>query len=263
MKTLNSLLSCLFLLCSANFASAYLAEEELITRKEVEHIGALAEYGNKGGRGVFAIDADEVIFTSCVETSTGKVKVVCLYEALEELIRDIRKNGHFVVILTFNHEEAIRDKLKEIGIRKDVFPDIAAWGMKGKLRTNNLIRAKNILFRHVVSENGPFDFAVFIDNFPLFIKGVEKASSKLGLRLYSLLCTGYLPLYYPYVFHNLQKLQDGLEAKDEEAALKLQRIKRGLEKYGINIRTFRTTYPDLETFKADLPDLIWPYLSHI
>jgi hypothetical protein len=122
----------------------------------------------------------------------------------------------------------------------------------------------DLLKRHMAATEAPYAFAVFIDNFPPFVRNVQNVAKELGLPLHSYLCTGYIDLYHEYVYHHLSKLQEGLAEGRDVKALE-ERIQKSLAKHRIDITRFTEQYPDFESFKRFAVDqaLIWPYLTYL
>jgi hypothetical protein len=235
---------------------------ETATWTEVHNISAISAHITKSEKGVFMLDADETLFTTTVVE--GAPKLVRLYDDLEGLLAPIRKAGHKVFILTFNTEEEILRKLSVVGFDVTAIDGILACGMKGDLMT-----AKgDLLKRHVemmeTETETPYAFAVFIDNFPPFVRNVQNVAKELGLPLHSYLCTGYIDLYHGYVYYHLSKLQKDL-AEDSDVAAPVERIQKSLAKYRIDIARFTEQYPTFESFKRFAVDqaLIWPYLTYL
>lgn len=229
-----------------------------IIRAEVKDISALQTHAESTDSKVFFIDADEVLFTSAVDKS-GKVSYVRLYDHLETLLSQMRQNGHRVFIMTYNTADEIRRKLAAVGLAENYFDGILSCEMQGDVMT-----AKGDLLKRFVEQNGPVPVAVFIDNFPPFVKNVEQVASELGITLYSYLSTGYIDFYHAYVYHHLQEIQAGLkEGKDVTA--KVDRIQESLKKYKIDLSSFKDAFPTYESFKAwaDENKLIWPYLTYL
>lgn len=229
-----------------------------IHRQEVVDISAIRDHVTTPGKKMFFIDADEVLFTSAV-SEDGTVSLVPLYPDLGGLLSEIRRNGHKAYIMTYNKAEEISRKLIAVGLSDSYFDGILSCEMQGDLMT-----AKGDLLKSFVERNGPVPVAVFIDNFPPFVKNVEQVASELGIKLYSYLCTGYIDLYHAYVYHYLQEIADELK-NGKDVSEKTKRIQGSLEKYEIDLSSFKETYPTYESFKAwaDEKKLIWPYLTYL
>lgn len=231
---------------------------EVVGWTEVHNISFITKHAETSQRGVFMLDADETLFTTAVVE--GVPTLVRLHKDLEGVLASIKRAGHDVYVLTYNTEEEVLRKLITVQLDAKAFDGILACGMKGDLMT-----AKGeLLRRHVSTSKTRYDFAVFIDNFPPFVKNVQSVALELGLRLHSYLCTGYIDLYHPYVYHHLSKLQKD-SAKGGEVSHELTRITKSLVKYGIEIARFTEQYPTYESFKefADREGLIWPYLTYL
>lgn len=229
-----------------------------IYRQEVKDISALQTHAESSDPKVFFVDADEVLFTSEVNES-GKVSYVRLYAHLETLLSQIRQNGHRVYIMTYNKAEEIRRKLAAVELAENYFDGILSCEMQG-----NVMTAKGELLKKFVEQNAPVPVAVFIDNFPPFVENVEQVASDLGITLYSYLSTGYIDIYHAYVYHYLQEIQSGLK-EGKDVTEKINRIQKSLEKYKIDLSSFKETFPTYENFKAwaDGTKLIWPYLTYL
>jgi hypothetical protein len=185
---------------------------------------------------------------------------VRLHDDLEGLFSAIRKTGHSVYILTYNKAEEIRMKLSKVKLAETFFDGILSCEMEGDIMT-----AKgDLLRRHVAASTNPYDFAVFIDNFPPFVRNVQTVAQEIGLPLHAYLCTGYIPLYHEYVYYHLRKLQED-SSEGCEKNHDMTRIIKRLAKYRIEITRFLEQYPDFESFKrfATEKALIWPYLTYL
>lgn len=226
---------------------------------EVSDISAILSHAKTTGRGVFLIDADEVIFTSSANPD-GSVSLVRLYSELEALFFAIRNNGHKVYILTYNKAAEIRRKLAKVGLNESCFDGILACEMRGNVLTSK----GDLLRKHLAALSLPYDFAVFIDNFPPFVRNVQAVGKEFGLPLHSYLCTGYIPLYHQFVYSHLSSLCR-TSIKTSEKTIELIRIQKSLLKYGIDITKFLEQYPDFESFRKFAVDqaLIWPYLVYL
>lgn len=226
---------------------------------EVHNISAIAAHAPESKKGVFLIDADEVLFTTTV--ADGAPILVRLHDDLEGLFSAIRHTGHSVYILTYNKAAEIRMKLSKVGLDETFFDGILSCEMTGDVMT-----AKgDLLRRHVAESSKTYDFAVFIDNFPPFVRNVQTVAQELGLPLHAYLCTGYIPLYHGYVYHHLSKLQKDLAQESDTATALVERIAKSLAKHRIDLDTFLTAYPDAESFIkwAQENELIWPYLTYL
>lgn len=240
------------------FNSVAVAEpSQGVIRSHVESIKALEKFINFPGKGIFFIDADEVLFTWKVDKPNSKPKIIRLYDKLEKLLLNLRKCGHKVYIMTYNHKHVIESKLKLINLSKKSFNGIVACNMKG-----DLYKAKGVLFKKFL-QGKTYDFTVFIDNFPLFVKDIEGVARANNIKLYSFLCTGYKKYYHAYVHYHLRSLQEKLRNSTKDSAVLLNRIQSSLRRYKINVRTFSEDFPDVETFKQHTADLIWPYLVYL
>ncbi len=260
MKLLNYLFFVLvWLSTSCNGALSEVAtHREIVGWTEVHNISAIAAHAAESKKGVFLIDADEVLFTTTVVE--GAPTLVRLHDDLEGLFSAIRKTGHSVYILTYNKAEEIRMKLSKVKLSETLFDGILSCEMTGDLMT-----AKgDLLRRHVAASTNSYDFAVFIDNFLPFVLNVQTVAKELNLPLHSYLCTGYIPLYHEYVYYHLRKLQEDLAVGRDVTAL-VDRITKSLAKHRIDIATFLTAYPDAASFIkwAQENKLIWPYLTYL
>lgn len=262
MRRLSQLLY-LSLLFSINYgaalldAAAFASDVELSSciRKEVQDVSAINEYATRTGRGVFFLDADEVLFTTAYEETLDVVHTVRLYPDLEKLIGGIKERGHVVVIMTYNFATAIRQKLKEIGLDVTLFDRILSCEMEGDVMTS-----KGRLLKGFIAEN-PFDFGVFIDNFPPFVEDVERVARECALQLYSFICTGYIEMYYRYVYYRLSQLCADIVAGND-VSRKISEISDGIERYKIDISSFKRKYPTFTSFRERIKGLIWPYLTY-
>ena len=257
------LLSQLFfvLICFSTSCSGALAE--VVSPRsgwtEVPNVSAIVVHAEESKKGVFMLDADETLFTT-IAGEEGPT-LVRLYDKLEELLGIIRGAGHEVYILTYNKADEIRMKLSKVGLLEKYFNGILSCEMTGDLMT-----AKgDLLRRHVAATETPYNFVVFIDNFPPFVADVQAVAKELKLPLHSYLCTGYIGLYHEYVYYHLSKLQQEGVAKKTDVTMHVERIAKSLAKYRIDISRFSEQYPTYESFKqfADEQKLIWPYLTYL
>lgn len=260
MKLLNYLF-CIFVLLSTSCNGALpevAAHEDRVEWTEVQNISAIAAHAPESKKGVFLIDADEVLFTTCVVDESPTL--VRLHDDLEGVFAAVRSRGHSVYILTYNKAEEIRMKLSKVGLAEGFFDGILSCEMTGDVMT-----AKGDLLRqHITTSTHPYDFAVFIDNFPPFVQNVQNVAKELGLPLHSYLCTGYIPLYHEYVYHHLNKLQNGLAEGGDVKAL-IDRITKSLAKHRFDVASFSSAFPTLTSFIdwAQKNELIWPYLTYL
>ncbi|GEM_PF-2398956 len=226
---------------------------------DVSDISAILSHAKTPGHGVFLIDADEVLFTSSVNPD-GSISLVRLYSELETLFSAIQNKGHKVYILTYNKADEIRHKLSKVGLDESYFDGILACEMKGDVLTSK----GDLLRKHLAALSFSYDFAVFIDNFPPFVRNVQEVAKEFGLPLHSYLCTGYIPFYHQFVYNHLTKLSQSSFGSSDET-IELKRIKKSLLKYGIDIATFLKQYPNFNSFKKFAVDqaLIWPYLVYL
>lgn len=230
-----------------------------INRKNVLDISAIKRHAQDSENVVFLIDADEVLFTQKINDD-GSNSLVRLYDDLEGIFSEIRKQGHKLFILTYNKAAEIRRKLLAVKLDEKYFDGILSCEMQGDILTS-----KGDLLRKLVGESKTkFDSFVFIDNFPPFVKDVENVAKEMNLKLHSYLCTGYIDLYHEYVYHHLSKLQKD-SSENREKNNELTRIMKSLAKYHIEISRFLEQYPDFESFKqfATEKKLIWPYLTYL
>lgn len=226
-------------------------------RKEVNSISELSQFINTPEKGIFFIDADEVLFTWKVDRNTKKVSIIRLYDDLEGLLKQLRCKGHKLYIMTYNHAHVITEKLNAINLSVDMFDGVLACNMKGDLYTS-----KGKLFKDAL-KNQAYDFTVFIDNFPVFVEDVERVAAENKVKLYSFVCTGYKAYYHAFVHQHLANLQKKLQKNKKEASGLLHRIQASLKRYAIDIYTFSETYPDVSTLEEKTQDLIWPYLVYL
>lgn len=262
MKILSHFLY-LFLLFSISCSDAVLdaaalagdRESSSCIRKEVHDVSAIREHATREGRGVFFLDADDVLFTNKYDEGLEAVCTVRLYPNLEDLIREIKAEGHRVVIMTYNFADTIRKKLQEIDLEESLFDGILSCEMKGDIMT-----AKGHLLRNFITDNH-FDFGVFIDNFPPFVEDVERMAKELAFQLYSFVSTGYIELYYRYVYYRLSTLYDKRRAGDDVSE-EISQIAEGLAMHHIDITSFKAFYPTAESFQEGVRGLIWPYLTY-
>lgn len=233
--------------------------ETTVNRKNVLDISAIKIHAESIEKIAFFIDADEVLFTTSIVN--GIPTLVRLYDDLEGVFSEIRKQGHQIYILTYNKAAEIRRKLVAVKLDEKYFDGILSCEMQGDILTS-----KGTLLRKFVKEtNNKFGSFVFIDNFPPFVEDVEKVAQELDLNLYSYLSTGYIDLYHEYVYHHLRKLQEGVGKGDATVTALVERIHKSLAKHGIEIARFKEQYPTYESFKAfaDKEALIWPYLTYL
>lgn len=228
-----------------------------VSRVDVESIKALERFSETDKKGIFFIDADEVLFTWKVDEKLEGASVVRLYDRLEELFSNLRAKGHKVYIMTYNYQHVIEEKLKDVNLPVDVFDGIIACNMTGDLYT-----AKGVLFKEFLQDKA-YDFTVFIDNFPLFLEDIENVARENNIKLYSFLCTGYKEYYHAYVYFHLKSLQEKLQHNHGDAAKLLDRIEPSLKRYNINVMRFSEDFPSVDTLKEKTPDLIWPYLVYL
>jgi hypothetical protein len=237
------------------------ASESKVKREVVMDISSLQPHAESKDQKFFFLDADEVLFTSAVDES-GKVAYVRLYNDLEKLLSIMRQNNHQVFIMTYNKAEEIKRKLAAVNLEESYFNGILSCEMQGDILT-----AKGDLLQKFVNNNTTaVSTAVFIDNFPPFVKNVETVADKLGITLYSYLSIGYIDIYHRYVYHYLNELQSGLSADKKEAVTeKVKRIEKSLNKYEIDIHNFKAQFSTFDQFKvwADKVELIWPYLTYL
>lgn len=244
--------------CEAAMSSPSITREPFVisAQQEVKDVSALKQCISNKGRGVFLIDADEVLFTSDV-TPAGEIEIIRLYEKLEQLISAIRDQGHQVFIVTYNHADVIRTKLQIINLDVKLFNGILSCEMEGDLKT-----AKGELFKRLIRTSEiPFDFAVFIDNFPPFVENLVQVSRELNVPLHAFIATGYIDIYYRYVYHHLSKLSQAL-ADGDNIGDQFTRIEESLRRYRIDIRKFKESFPELAVFQEQVSGLIWPYLVY-
>lgn len=229
------------------------------TVKSIESIGANVK---AAGKAIVCIDADEVLFTTEYVESSGVEQAIRLHKNLEGLLTAIRAAGHKIYILTYNRAETIKSKLASEGINLalDLFDGIVSAEMTGDVMTT-----KGRLFKRIINEATPRPaYAIFIDNFPVFVEDVERVAEELSMPLYSYVSVGYKGHYKHLVFHRLRRLAERLKA-GEDISIDRKKIEVGLEKYGINLETFLETYPEFGDFKAAISgkDLIWPYCTYM
>lgn len=231
-----------------------------VQRQTVEHIGYIGSNIPSEGKGIICIDADEVLFCTQYNQTSDSEKLVRLYQPLEDLFRRIRELGHKLYILTYNKADTIREKLALVSLDESLFDGIVAAEMTGDVMT-----AKGVLFRGIISEaDTKPDYAVFIDNFPIFVEDVERVATELSLPLYSYHAVGYKGHYKKLVYYRLQKLAQRL-ADGEDITRDCEKIARGLAKYNISLEGFRERYASFKAFRKAMEgkDLIWPYCTYM
>ncbi len=230
-----------------------------VTRKETPNLFDIKEIlSTQKGKGLFLFDADEVLFTSRVNEEDETVSLVRLYEDLEGILSDIRKKGHSVVIITYNYRATLEARLKAISLDISYFDHILSAEMTGDLYTTK----GRILKDYLATSGKSYNFAMFIDNFPPFVRNIEQVCQELNLPVFSFIYTGYLSVYKRYVYTYLKNLQAEIQS-GKDVGNRLSRIQKSLKRYNIDILEFKEAYPTYDAFLQRIEDLIWPYLTYL